>query len=112
MLRTEALRQRGEIDRATQVRTISVTVWESSKQGAMVRVVLSVVLLIFPWLGWPLKLLAFVGMGKATLDVFHAFWDGLGQDQQAQQLAAAHDAGVNLRRYLDSEQGINSRGVA
>lgn len=39
-LRTEALRRRGEIDRSTQVRTITVTVWESRKQGVLVSVVL------------------------------------------------------------------------
>lgn len=111
-LRTEALRQRGEIDRATQVRTIAMTGWETSKQGALVSVVLGVLLLVFPWLGWPLTLLGFVGMGKASLDLLHAFWDGLGQDQQAELLAAAYDAGVNLRRLLDGEQGADSRGMA
>ena len=32
-LRTEALRQRGEIDRATQVRTIAMTVWGPPSRG-------------------------------------------------------------------------------
>jgi hypothetical protein len=105
-LRTEALRQRGEIDRATQVRTIAQTVWESAKQGAVVSVVLGVVLLVFPWLGWPLTLLGFVGMGKASLDLFHAFWDGLGEEQRAELLAASYEAGVNLRRFFGGEEGV------
>ena len=33
-LRTEALRKRGAIDRAVQIRMITSTVWESVKQGA------------------------------------------------------------------------------
>ncbi len=104
-LRTEALRQQGAIDRSTQVRTIALTVWESSKQGAMVSLALAVVLLVFPWLGWPLTLLGLVGAGKASLDLFHAFWDGLNHQQQAELLLAAHGAGVNLRRFLDGEAG-------
>ncbi|MDM7954090.1 MAG: hypothetical protein QUV07_12865 [Cyanobium sp. CZS 25K] len=107
-LRTEALRQRGAIDRATQVRTIALTVWEAGKQGAMVSAVLGVVLLVFPWLGWPLALLGAVGMGKASLDLFHAFWDGLSEAQRAELLAAAHEAGVNLRRLLDGTVGPQS----
>lgn len=100
-LRTEALRRRGAIDRATQIRTIATTVWESSKQGALVSVVLGVVLLMFPWLGWPLALLGFVGMGKASLDLFHAFWDGLSEEQQSDLTAAAYQAGVDLRQLLE-----------
>lgn len=99
-LRTEAMRHRGEIDRADQIRTIALTVWESTKQGALVSVVLGVVLLVFPWLGLPLTLLGFVGMGKASLDLFHAFWDGLSDEQQADLNRAAFAAGVSLRRLL------------
>jgi len=99
-LRTEALRRRGEIDRITQVQTIAVSVWESVKQGAAVSVVLGVVLLVFPWLSLPLTVLGFVGMGKASLDLFHAFWDGLGEEQRAELHRAAYEAGVDLRRML------------
>lgn len=100
-LRTEALRKRGVIDRAVQVQMIATTVWESVKQGAAVSLVLAVVLLLFPWLSLPLSLLGLVGMGKASLDLFHAFWDGLDAAQQAELLAAAHEAGMNLRQFLD-----------
>lgn len=96
-LRAEALRQRGMTDRATQVHTIAMTVWETSKQGALVSVFLGVLLLVFAWLGWPLTLLGFMGMG---------------QDQQAKLMAASDDASVYLRRCLDGEQGADSRGMA
>ena len=99
-LRTEALRKRGKIDRAVQVQMIATTVWKSVKQGAAASLVLAVVLLLFPWLSLPLSLLGLVGMGKASLDLFHAFWDGLDATQQAELLAAAHDAGINLRQFL------------
>ena len=104
-LRTEALRQRGVIDRATQIRALGETVWSSTKQGAVVSLALGLVLLVFPWLSWPLAVLGFVGMGKASLDLFHAFWDGLDEVQRAELLAAANEAGVNLRRFCDGEQG-------
>jgi len=62
---------------------IASTVWESARQGAAVSLVLAVVLLVFPWLSVPLALLGLVGMGKASLDLFHAFWDGLDEVQRA-----------------------------
>jgi len=99
-LRTEALRRRGEISRPLQVRMIATTVWESVKHGAAVSMVLAVVLLVCPWLSLPLSVLGLVGMGKASLDLFHAFWDGLDELQRAELLAAAMEAGVNLRTYL------------
>jgi hypothetical protein len=103
-LRTEALRKRGSITRAVQVQMIASTVWESVKQGAAVSLVLAVVLLIFPWLAFPLSVLGLVGMGKASLDLFHAFWDGLDELQRAELLAAAMEAGVNLRRFLNGDE--------
>jgi hypothetical protein len=99
-LRTEALRKRGEISRAVQIQMISSTVWESVKQGAAVSLVLGVVLLVFPWLAMPLSLLGLVGMGKASLDLFHAFWDGLDEVQRAELLAVAMEAGVNLQSLI------------
>jgi hypothetical protein len=107
-LRTEAMRQRGAIDRATQLQTIAATVWASTKQGAAVSMVLAVVLLVFPWLSLPLTVLGLVGMGKASLDLFHAFWDGLEEQQRVELLAAAHEAGVNLRRLFEGEAGAQT----
>jgi len=103
-LRTEALRKRGAINRAVQIQMLATTVWESVKQGAAVRLVLGVVLLVFPWLTFPLSVLGLVGMGKASLGLFHAFWDGIDELQRAELLAAAMEAGVNLRRFLDGTQ--------
>jgi hypothetical protein len=53
----------------------------------------------------PLSLLGVVGLGTASLDLFHAVWDGLEGNQQQDLLRAAHSAGVNLRRLLDAEPG-------
>jgi hypothetical protein len=102
-LSTEALRKCGAITRAVQIQMIATTVCESLKQGAAVRLVLGVVLLIFPWLSLPLSLLGLVGMGKASLDLFHAFWDGLDEVQRGELLAGAMEPGVNLRRFIDGQ---------
>ena len=104
-LRTEAIRKRGEIDRATQIRVIGASVWESTRQGAAVSVVLSVVLLVFPWLAFPLSLVGLVGMGKASIDLVHAFWDGLDEDQRSALHRAAYEAGVNLGQLLGGSSG-------
>ncbi|MEA5475026.1 hypothetical protein VB716_12420 [Synechococcus sp. CCY9201] len=99
-LRTEAMRKRGDINRATQIQVIAESVWATTKQGAAVSAVLSVVLLVFPWLGFPLTLVGLVGMGKASLDLVHAFWDGLSDEQRRDLHRAAFDAGVNLSQLL------------
>lgn len=103
-LRTEAMRRRGAITRAVQLQMIATTVWESTKQGAAVSIVLAVVLLVCPWLAGPLSLLGLVGMGMASLDLFYAFWDGLDEAQRAELMATAMYAGVNLPGFLTSPQ--------
>ncbi|NQV11042.1 MAG: hypothetical protein HQ527_07745 [Cyanobacteria bacterium] len=102
-LRTEALRKRGEIDRATQLKLILSTSMETAKTGVAVGAVLSVVLLVFPWLAFPLSLLGAVGAGKASLDLFHAFWDGLDEDQKLRVTVAAHEAGISLAGFFGAD---------
>jgi hypothetical protein len=102
-LRTEALRKRGEIDRLTQVKLVLATSLESAKTGVAVGAVLSVVLLVFPWLAAPMAVLGAVGSAKASLDLFHAFWDGLDEEQKLQLTVAAHEAGVSLRSFFHNE---------
>jgi len=109
-LRTEALHRRGTITRALQIQMIASTIWESAKQGSAVSLVLAVVLLAFPWLAAPLSLLGLVGISKASLDLFHAFWDGLDEMHRAELLAAAMDAGVNLRAFLAGAQSNPTMG--
>jgi hypothetical protein len=99
-LRSEGLVRRGELSRTAQVQLIARTVWEAMKEGTAVGLVLSLVLLVCPWLSLPLTLMGAVGLGKASLDLFHAFWDGLSEAQKRQLHAAAYDAGVNLNRLL------------
>jgi hypothetical protein len=99
-LRTEALRKRGEIDRGTQVRLVLSTSLESAKTGVAVGAVLSVVLLVFPWLTAPMAVLGVLGSAKASLDLFHAFWDGLDEEQKLHVTVAAHEAGVSLGSFF------------
>lgn len=104
-LRSEGLVRRGVLKRSVQVRLILGTVWESMKEGTAVGLVLSLVLLVCPWLAMPLTLMGVVGLGKASMDLFHAFWDGLSETQKRQLHAAAYDAGVNLNRLLAGPHG-------
>ncbi|MEB3182921.1 MAG: hypothetical protein VKN15_00855 [Cyanobacteriota bacterium] len=99
-LRAEAMVRRGELSRQQQAQLVFSTVWSSVQQGAAVGLVLGVLLLVFPWLSLPLTVLGAVGAGKASLDLFHAFWDGLTPSQQADLHEAAHRAGVNLGRLV------------
>lgn len=101
-LRTEALRNRGEIDRLTQIRLVLATSLASARTGVAVGAVLSVVLLVFPWLAAPMAVMGVLGSAKASLDLFHAFWDGLDGEQKLQVTIAAHEAGVNLRRFFSN----------
>lgn len=97
-LRTEAMRRRGELSRTTQIQLLAQTVWASVKEGAALSAVLAVVLLVFPWMAFPLSLLGLVGTGKATVDLFDAFWDGLSDHQRQELRTLAFDAGIALGR--------------
>jgi hypothetical protein len=99
-LRTEALVRRGAIDRRHQARLVIATAWEAMKDGAALGLALSLVLLVLPALSLPLGVLSVVGLGKASLDLGHAFWDGLSNHQRRELHAAAYAAGVNLHRLL------------
>jgi hypothetical protein len=98
-LRTEAMRRRGELNRVTQIQLVALTVWVSVKEGAAVSAVLAYVLLLFPWMAFPLSLLGLVGTGKATIDLFDAFWDGLSEDQRDELRRLAFDAGIAFRQF-------------
>jgi hypothetical protein len=89
-------------DRITQVKLVLGTSLKSAKTGVAVGAVLSVVLLVFPWLTAPMAVMGAVGSAKASLDLFHAFWDGLDAEQKLQVTVAAHEAGVNLRRFFSN----------
>lgn len=99
-LRSEALVRRGELDRRSQVRIVVETAWTAMQQGAALGLVLSLVLLVLPWLSLPLGLLSVVGVGRASLDLAHAFWDGLSPAQRHELHRAAYAAGVSLNRLL------------
>jgi len=103
-LRTEAMRRRGLLNRATQIQLIAQTVWASVKEGAAVSAVLAVVLLVFPWMAFPLSILGLVGTGKATIDLFDAFWDGLSEDQRQELRNLAFEAGITLGRLRPAFQ--------
>ena len=102
-LRSETLRRRGLIDRREQLALIQASLLDSLPRGMALSVGLGLLALLLPWLTAPLSLLGLVGLGKASLDLFHAVWDGLDGAQQQDLLQAAHSAGVNLRRLLDGE---------
>ena len=99
-LRCEAMVRRGEINRRDQASLVVRSVWSAMQQGAAVGLVLGLVLLVFPWLSLPMTLAGLVGAGKASVDLFHAFWDGLDTTQRAELHDAAYRAGMNLGRLV------------
>jgi len=99
-LRTEAMVRRSQLSRSAQARLIGRSVWGSIQDGAAIGLALSLLLLVFPWLSLPLGILSVVGLGRASLDLFHAFWDGLDDQQKSELHEAAYAAGVNLHRLL------------
>ncbi|MFZ0406597.1 MAG: hypothetical protein WAM11_00585 [Cyanobium sp.] len=103
-LRTEAMVRRRELDRSSQARLIAHSVWGSIQDGAAIGLAMGLLLLIFPWLSVPVGVLSVVGLGKASLDLLHAFWDGLNELQRHELHDAAYAAGINLHRLLHGER--------
>lgn len=100
-LRTEAMRKRGALDRQTQIRLVAESVWASAKEGAAVSAVLGVVLVVFPWMAFPLSVIGVFGAGKATMDLMDAFWDGLSLDQKQELKTAFYAAGIKCAAWVD-----------
>ncbi|MDC3009096.1 hypothetical protein OA002_03040 [bacterium] len=94
------MRKRGALERQTQIRLVAESVWASAKEGAAVSAVLGVVLVVFPWMAFPLSVLGVFGAGKATMDLVDAFWDGLTEEQQSEVRSLAYEAGVNLSQIF------------
>ena len=94
------MRQRGVIDRTTQIRLVADTVWASVKERAAVSAVLGVLLLVFLWMAFPLSILGVFGAGKATTDLVDTFWDGLTEEKQSEVRSFAYEAGVNLSQLF------------
>lgn len=109
-LRCEALVRRGELDRRDQLRIVRDTAWTAMQQGAAFGLVLSMLLLVLPWLSVPLGVLSVVGVGRASLDLAHAFWDGLSLQQRAELHRAAYAAGVSLHRLVGGRQVAAASG--
>ena len=102
-LRTEAMRKRGALDRQTQIRLVAESVWASAKEGAAVSAVLGVVLVVFPWMAFPLSVMGVFGAGKATMDLVDSFWDGLTNHQKEEIELLAYESGIYLRELLKSD---------
>ena len=51
-----------------------------------------------PWLAFLLSVLGLVGTGKASINLFNAFRDGLSEDQQQELRNLTFDTGITLRR--------------
>lgn len=99
-LRTEAVVRRGELDRPQQARLVVASVWAAMREGAAIGLACSLLLLVLPWLSLPLTALSLVGIGKASLQLTQAFWDGLSPAERGELHRAAFRAGVNLERLL------------
>ncbi len=106
-LRTEALFNRGSISRKMQLKMIIQSLYDSAKSGFAISALLGIILLVFPWLNFPISVLSVLGASTASFDLFNAFWDGLDKSQQANLLSASMEAGVNLRRVINTQ--LNSR---
>ena len=104
-LRCEALVRRGEMDRATQLRAVLESALSAMRDGAAIGLALSVLLVVLPWLSIPLGLVGALGLGRASLDLVHAFWDGLSPLQRSELHQAAYAAGVSLNRLLSGRAG-------
>ena len=99
-LRTEAMLKRGALDRQTQIHLVVQSAWASAKDGAAISAALGVVLVVFPWMAFPLSVLGVFGAAKATMDLVDVFWDGLTEEQQSEVRSLAYEAGVNFNQIF------------
>ena len=103
-LKTEALRKKGLINRGVQIQIIQEVVMESLASGTTASLSIGLMLLLFPSLTLPISLLGIVGIGKASINLFDAFWCSLSELQRTELHNASRDAGINLAKLLRGYQ--------
>ena len=74
--------------------------WASAKDGVAISAALGVVLVMFPWMAFPLSVLGVFGAAKATMDLVDTFWDALTEEQQSGVRSLAYEAGVNFNQIF------------
>lgn len=100
-LRSEGMVRRSELDRPEQFRLICQSILAGIEEGVAAGLFLALLLLVFPWLSMPLGVVSLLGLGRATMELPRAFWEGLDDRQKDELHAAAYVAGVNLHRLLN-----------
>ncbi len=103
-LRTEAMRKKGELNRNEQIKIVTSTLLESVTDSAAMSLSIGLILLFLPWMSIPFSVLGIIGIGQSSIEIFNAFWDGLGAIRRAELLMASKEAGINLRRFLEGEE--------
>ncbi|WP_320674499.1 hypothetical protein [Prochlorococcus sp. MIT 1341] len=106
--KTETLRKKGLISRYEQIQILTSSVATSISNGVTTTFLLGVLLLCFPWLSVPFSIVGVVGIGKASIEVFNAFWEGLELNQKEELLKASLEAGVNLRVFIKGKSSTSA----
>ena len=75
--------KRRALDRQIQMHLVDESIYASAKDCAATSAALGVVLVVCPWMAFPLSLLGVFGAAKATMDLVEAFWDDLTEEHKA-----------------------------
>jgi len=104
LLKSEAARKEGTINRAQQLKLVASTAVEAGRTSAFTMVVASALVALMPWLAGPLTLFGVVGGGVMATRIANQFWLLLDTDQQEELKAAAEKAKVNIGRIIPEDR--------
>ena len=73
-LQTESDRKKGLITKSAQIKIITKRIAMSLRRSIAPSISLGILILLFPSLNLPFSIISLLGMGKASGDIFNAFW--------------------------------------
>lgn len=100
----------GTITRGEQLRQVRSTAWEATKGSAVAVVCVSVLLGIFPFLAPVAGLTAIVGGLVVGTRLISVVMDAYSPAQKAVLREKAEEAGVNIDRWLNEDDGTSTAG--
>jgi len=111
LLKSEAARKSGEINRAQQLKLVASTAVDAGKSSAFTMVVASALVALMPWLAGPLTILGVVGGGVLATRIAQQFWEALDESQQADLRNAAASAKVKIDGLIPEDKTITAEAA-
>ncbi|QNI53349.1 hypothetical protein SynBIOSE41_00817 [Synechococcus sp. BIOS-E4-1] len=111
-LDTEKSVKSGQLTRDEQREIVLDRTWECTKGAVPTVIIISCLLAVFPFLGWPAFLAGLIGGGVMATRITRAVFDALSEEQRQTLVTKAKEAEVTIKGLTDVDDADPAMGVA